>query len=160
MDNNQKVLIGQGKVSKVSFIEGAAYKYFPTSYPLSWIKYEVTIQNEIVSKTKLPILSYDYGNDSREIKMPYIKGVDLAYRIRVEKYKTGLEDLIGLQKQVYEYQNLNLLQAHDVFFETLKKQKQDESIKKIGIDALNEVDKKIIFGIFDLLFSNKMYVPY
>ena len=61
--------------------------------------------------------------------MPYIKGVDLTYRIR-EKYKTGLEDLIGLQKQVYEYQNLNLLQAHDVFFETLNKSNLDESIKK------------------------------
>ena len=84
-----QVLIGQGKVSKVYLIEGAAYKYFPTSYPLSWIKYEVTIQNEIVSKTKLPILSYDYVNNSREIKMPYIKGVNLTYRIRVEKYKTG-----------------------------------------------------------------------
>ena len=68
MNNNEKVLIGQGKVSKVYLIEGAAYKCFPTSYPLSWIKYEVTIQNEIVSKTKLPILSYDYVNNSREIK--------------------------------------------------------------------------------------------
>ncbi|VEU82451.1 hypothetical protein [Acholeplasma hippikon] len=41
MDNNQKVLIGQGKVSKVYLIEGAAYKCFPTSYPLSWILIKV-----------------------------------------------------------------------------------------------------------------------
>lgn len=157
MNNNQKVLIGQGKVSKVYLIEGAAYKCFPASYPLSWIKYEVKIQNEIVSKTKLPILSYEYVNNSREIKMPYIKGVDLTYRVRVEKYKTGLEDLIGLQKQVYEYQNIDLLQAHDVFFETLNKSNLDDSIKKIGIDALNEVDIKNNLCHFDLHFSNIMY---
>src|SRR5690554_1929081 len=157
INNKQRILIGEGKVAKVYLQERFAYKCFQPSYPVDWIAYEVNIQHEIVSKTKLPVLTYAYVEQSHEIKMPYIRGVELTHLIQKEKYKNGLEDLITLQKQVYQYEGLQLPQAHDVFLETLMKSNLDDQTKRIGVTALESIDRKNTLCHFDFHFSNIMF---
>jgi tRNA A-37 threonylcarbamoyl transferase component Bud32 len=157
IDNNERVLIGEGRVAKVYLQNGFAYKCFQQTYPINWIAYEVSIQKEIASKTKLPVLTYEYIDQSYEIKMPYIKGVELTDRMQKEKYKYGLEDLIALQKQVYHYENLQLPHAHDVFLDTLMKSNVDDLTKNIGVVALETIERKNTLCHFDFHFSNIMY---
>ena len=155
--NDKGILIGEGRVAKVYLKDGYAYKCFQPSHPLEWINYEVNIQNEVATKTKLPVVSYDYIEGSYDIKMPYIQGVELTYRIQKEKYKHGLEDLIFLQKQIYNYNNLSLPNAHDVFLDTLEKANIDKDMKNIGLYALKSIERKDVLCHFDFHFSNIMF---
>ena len=155
--DSKRVFIGEGRVAKVYLQDGFAYKCYPASYPIDWIAYEVDVQSEIVSKTELPILQYDYTTQSSEIKMPYVQGIELTYRIQKEKYKNGLIDLIALQLQVYKYKELKLPQAHDVFLETLLTSNLDELTKGIGVSALESIERKNTLCHFDLHFSNILF---
>jgi len=161
MTINQKeqgrVLVGEGRVAKVYLQDGFAYKCFQSTHPIDWIKYEVKIQNEIVNKTKLPVIAYEYKEGSYEIKMPYICGKELTQRIIIDKYKHGLEDLITLQKQIFAYENLDLPHAHDVFLKTIENSRLDQKTKQIGLDALSSIERKNTLCHFDFHFSNIMF---
>ena len=157
MINNKRVLIGEGRVAKVYLEDGFAYKCFQSTYPVDWINYEVKVQNEIVNKTNLPVISYEYNEGLNEIKMPYICGKELTQRILVDKYKNGLDDLIALQKQIYEYEDLDLPHAHDVFFNRIENAKLDQKTKHMGLDALASIERKNTLCHLDFHFSNIMF---
>lgn len=154
---NYRKLIGKGRISEVYLDNGYAYKTFPNNYPPSWIEYEVSIQNEIYDNTKLPVIQHEFLYDKKEIKMKYINGIELAERIKNQKYKNGLEDLIKLQKKVYEYKSLNLPNAHDSFERRIINSSLEEKIKEIALKSLRQIEKQNFLCHFDLHFSNLMY---
>jgi tRNA A-37 threonylcarbamoyl transferase component Bud32 len=155
--NVKRELIGEGRIAKVYLEDGYAYKCFKQTHPIDWITYEVNIQNEVAKKTKLPVLSYTFTDNPYEIKMPYINGIELTDRMRKHKYKSGVEDLIDLQKQVFAYENLNLPHAHDVFKHTLETAHLDEKLRHIGLEALASIERKNVLCHLDFHFSNIMF---
>jgi len=153
----ERTIIGEGKTAKVYLENGFAYKVFNENHPIDWIEYEVHIQNEIEQHTKLPVLSYTLNKSEREIRMPYIKGIELTERILKEKYKNGLEDLITLQLSVYKYQNLNLPNGHLVFLKHFQHSKIPDEYRNIGIEYLNAIPYQPTLCHFDMHFSNILY---
>lgn len=153
----ERTLVGQGKTAKIYLLNGEAFKCFPINYPLDWIKYEVSIQNEIYNKTDLPILAYELIEQDCEIKMPFIKGIELTDRMRKERYKNGLEDLILLQKSIYEYSELSLQNAHDVFEANIQNSKLSNHVKQKALDSLYSIKRDNVLCHFDIHFSNIMF---
>lgn len=152
-----RIVIGEGKTAKVYLEDGYAYKVFKDSHPMNWIEYEVNIQNEIANHTFLPVLTYELNLDQRQIKMPYIEGIELTERILKEKYKNGLEDLIKLQLDIYAYQNLNLPNAHKAFIKHFQNERIPVDYRVLGIQYLSEIPFYPILCHFDLHFSNILY---
>lgn len=156
MEPNTK-LIGAGTVSKIYAQGTTAYKTYPIDYPLEWVASEVRIQQEIIEHTNLCIPKMKLLKNSKEIEMDYIQGCTLADRMRKEKYKFALEDLIDVQLSIYEYSNLELDQAHDIFEKRIKESELEEEYKLIGLSALAKIEKKTALCHFDIHFLNIMY---
>lgn len=156
MSSNRK-LIGAGVVSKIYLEDNMAYKTFPTEYPLDWITHEVNIQQEIIEHTNLHIPKMELLKDAKEIKMDFIDGDTLAERIRKEKYKLFLEDLVDIQLSIYEYSDLKLENAHEIFEKQIKESKLDEELKINGLYRLEKIEKKNSLCHFDIHFLNIMY---
>ncbi|MFA5526147.1 MAG: aminoglycoside phosphotransferase family protein [Acholeplasmataceae bacterium] len=154
----EKELIGKGRISKVYKVNGDAIKTFPEDYPIAWIVYEVNLQNEIYQHTQLPVIKYRYEEGSRDIKMPFLDGIELTTRMIRDKYKGGLDDLIQLQLSIYQYKGLNLSNAHDDYPKRLMDSDLDDAIKKIALEAFQTIEKKDVLCHFDFHFSNIMYV--
>lgn len=157
MERKARKLIAQGRVGKIYFDGEFVYKTFPQDYDLSWILYEVNVQNEIAKNTNLPVLTYELLEQNREIKMPYIPGVELTQRIQKENYKHGLEDFIALQTSVFEYQGLHLHNAHDEFVLRINQSSLDDQIKSKALASLALIERKNQLCHFDMHFSNIMF---
>lgn len=153
----ERQLIGTGRISKVYSDGIYAYKTFKKDYPESWIAYEVKIHQEIKKKTNLPVLNYDYLKDSKEIKMDVIHGITLADRMRKDKYKQGLEDLMELQKTIYRFHDLDLPDGYDVFEKDILSSDEDQELKDIALDALSQIERKYELCHLDFHFENILY---
>jgi hypothetical protein len=140
-------LIGRGRISNVYKVDGYAIKTYPDYYPINWIAYEVAVQNEIYHQTKLPVIKYTYKEGSREIKMPFLDGIELTTRIMRDQYKGGLDDLIRLQLSIFSYHGLKLSNAHDDYPKRLMDSYLDYAIKNISFESFQKIEKK------DLLFN-------
>ncbi|MGL5685899.1 MAG: phosphotransferase [Vagococcus fluvialis] len=156
MNTNRK-LIGSGAVSRIYVEDDIAYKTYPTEYPLDWVAYEVNIQQEIIEHTNLRIPKMELLKDAKEIRMDFIDGYTLAERIRKEKYKLFLEDFVDIQLSIYEYSDLKLENAHEIFKKQIKESKLGEEFKIIGLSALEKIEKKNILCHLDIHFLNIMY---
>lgn len=156
MNLNRK-LIGSGKIANIYLDNGYAYKSFRDEYPLEWIAYEVNIQNEIHDNTKLCIPKAELLNDIKEIKMEYIQGYTLAERMRKEKYKFALEDLVDIQLSIYKYSDLKLDHSHEVFTQQIKASTLDSELKEKALHTLTIIEKKNILCHFDIHFLNIMF---
>lgn len=155
MTTNRR-LVGAGMVSKIYEEDGIAYKAFSDDYPLNWMEYEVKVQQEIGENTQLRIPRMELLSEKKEIKMDYIDGYTLGERMRKEKYKHALEDLVDIQLSIYAYDSLNISQAYDTFEKQLKNSNLDEELKTIGISLLSKIERKNILCHFDIHFLNIM----
>lgn len=155
--NTSRKLVGAGLVSRIYEEDGIAFKTFSDEYPSAWVEYEVKIQQEIAKNTKLLIPKMELLRDTKEIKMNYLDGCTLGERMRKEKYKDALEDLIDCQLSIYTYDNLKLSQAHDTFEKQLKDSWLDEDLKNIGFSLLSKIEKMNILCHFDIHFLNIMF---
>ncbi len=97
----ERRLIGQGKVAKVFFWNGYAYKCFQPGYRQDWIDYEYRIQRVVEGKG-LPVARFYPSEFANSIKMDYVDGVSLADRMRRDKYARGLDDLLALFDSIHE----------------------------------------------------------
>lgn len=155
--SKERRLLSEGKISQVYLENGYAYKHFSDQYPLQWIEYEANIQNEVHSNTNLAVPKAEFLKDAKKIKMDYIDGYTLAERMRKEKYKFALDDLIDTQLSIYEYCHLDLTQAHDVFEQQIKESSLDNDLKEKALLALSKIEKKEVLCHFDIHFLNIMY---
>lgn len=154
---NERKIIGKGRISTVYSDSIYAYKTFDSSYPKSWIKYEVHVQNEIKDKTNLPVLTYELNEKQNEIKMDLICGTTLADRIRNDGYKHSVEDLIMLQKSIFQYENLDLVDAYSSFEKIIQDSNLDAKLKDQAIKSLYSIEKKSRLCHLDFHFENIMY---
>jgi len=156
MEGDRK-LIGQGKTANVYLDHGYAYKEYAENHPIDWIKYEVQIQNEVADKTKLPVIKYSFTDNPHIIKMPYINGGELTNRMRKDKYKYGVEDLVNLQIETYNYDKLDLPLAFVEYESIIKKSTLHDDIKQKALKSLSMIERKEVLCHFDFHFSNIMY---
>lgn len=150
-------LAGQGKQAKIYIREGMAYKVYPGDYLSSWVEHESHIQQEVYRKTDIVIPECEYVASSNEIRMTYIEGITLADRMRKEKYKEGLKDLIALQLSIYQYHNLNLDNASYCFQERIENSQLDQQLKEKALNILAETEDIRVLCHFDFHFLNVMY---
>ena len=153
----ERTLIGRGRVSEIYTDGFYAYKTFQDDYPESWKIYEVKIHQEIKHKTSLRILNYLYLPETGEIQMDVIKGVTLAYRMRTDKYKHGLEDMMDIQKTFYQYHDLDLPDGYQVFHEDIKQANVDETLKDVAYHALSTMERSYELCHCDFHLDNVLY---
>ncbi|MFL2095292.1 aminoglycoside phosphotransferase family protein [Marinilactibacillus psychrotolerans] len=153
----KRKLVGKGAVSNIYLDNGFAYKVYSEEYPLDWIEYEVNIQREVIQKTKLRVPNVEFLKNNREIKMDYIDGYTLGERMRKEKYKASLDDLVAIQLSIHQYSHLNLPQSHEVFQKQLEESDLDESLKNKALKILQQIQIKQNLCHFDFHFLNIMY---
>ncbi|MDD4354839.1 MAG: phosphotransferase [Candidatus Izemoplasmatales bacterium] len=151
-----RVLLGKGRVSAVYSDGSYAYKTFDENHPREWIEYEVRIQQEIKTKTSLPVLSYTLSDDHREIRMDLIKGVTLADRLRTGEYQNGFHDMMELQMAFYAYRRLDLPDAQDAYDKQICHSSLAQPLKDKAIASLHSVERKDILCHFDFHPENIM----
>ena len=152
--------IGEGKTAIVYSDGQYAYKHFRSTKANPFIDYEVGIQNEIYDHTKLPVLKYKRIENT--IQMTLVQGVDFSHRILEEKYKAWLEDFVGLQVQVYDYHDLDLLDAFSVFNKQIIQSNLKQIFKDKAMASLEKIERKTIlchldFHPLNILYDQKQY---
>lgn len=155
MKNRQQ--IGGDKKAKLYLEEEYVYKTYAAGYPTQWIEWEATVQQEVQNKTRLLLPKAVFVKERRELKMEYLEGCTLAERMRKEKYKFAVEDLVALQLSVYQYKQPNLAPAHEIFEEQIQKGALEFQLKGKALDLLKKVEIKTTLCHFDLHFLNIMY---
>lgn len=134
LENRQ--LIGEGKMAKVYQWNGFAYKCFHASYPKTWLDYEMDIQRVIVNTYKnapFAVVNYEMAEWTHMIKMDWIRGKTLTDKMRRERYKDGVADLIELFDFIHEKESRDL---------PLLKPYLEQTIRSLAIDS--EVISKLL----------------
>lgn len=147
--------IGEGKTATIYQKGSFAYKQFHESYGTKFIDYEVQVQNLIHDQTSLPVLKYEI--EHHMIKMPYLNGVTLGDRIRIEKYANWLEDFVTLQVQTYQYKDIELLSSFEIYEAQIHESTLNEKLKEAAIQSLKKMSKEKFLCHFDFHPLNIMY---
>lgn len=154
------IKIGEGKTATVYSDGTYAYKKYHDHYDKNNIHYEVNVQNEIHNKTNLPVASYEIVDDY--IKMTLLDGTLFAKRIQVEKYEHWLEDFTDLQCQTYQYENLELGDACDIYTSQIKASTLDEQLKSNALSSIDKIHRTKHLCHFDfhplnIIYQNNQY---
>ena len=152
--------VGEGKTATVYSDGQYAYKVYKPGYDTRNITYEVNVQNEIYEKTNFNVAHYEIVN--HQIKMTLIEGVEFADRIRIEHYEHWLEDFTDLQCQTYEYKDIELGDAYQIFTNQIEKSSLDDSLKQCALDSIQKIDRKYHLCHFDfhplnIIYGNETY---
>ena len=150
-------LIGQGKIGKIYCGGTYAYKVYREDFALNNIIYEYNIHHQIYENTNLSMAAI-YSNDNpRILKMELINGVTLAHRIRKEKYKNWLDEMINLQIQTYQYSGLKIPNAFEVFRKQIKQSNFDVNLKSRALVSLDSIKKMDVLCHLDFHPENIMF---
>ncbi|MCK7487798.1 MAG: aminoglycoside phosphotransferase family protein [Bacillus subtilis] len=149
--------VAAGKTSIIYEKEGIAYKQFYPEYPADWIAHEVAVQNIVCEHTTLPVLPLSLADMPKTISMRYLKGVELADRMRKDHYKEGIDDLIRLQIEVHQCVDLPLPQAHDVLLNQIQNAPLEAELKVLAIRSLERIARTTNLCHFDFHPSNLFF---
>lgn len=149
-------IIGAGTQATVYYREGYAYKVFKEGYSEEWISYEKSIM-DLVSKMGLPIPKCYPYEDTHVIKMDYIKGITLAERMRKEKYKQGVEDLISLQKTIFPCYCDAIPSFLNHAWTEIEKLEGLEAEKRKALEYLKVIEDKKCLLHLDFHFLNVLF---
>ncbi len=152
----ERHLIGKGRMADVYMWNGYAYKCFKKDYPDEWIEYEKDIMKKI-SNEKLPADKYFDSDIPRSIKMEYIDGCTLAERMRKEKYKDGLKDLIDISEEIHNVHGMELQSIEPMLEEAIANASIKENIREMAKDYLNQIPQMDTLCHLDYHFENIMY---
>lgn len=153
---NERVIIGEGKMAKVYRYNDFAYKCFHKDYPEDWIAYEVGIQNTI-NQLGLPTVNYYPSEFPHSIKMDYINGISLADRMRQSKYKYGLEDLFSLLLKVHIKGEIDLPKLNPFLIQGISNLEVNNQFKELAIKYISELPDDNVLCHLDFHFLNLMY---
>lgn len=148
--------IGQGKIAKVLSDGQFAYKVFPAWYPTECIEKEVKVYNEIRKHTSLHIAECELLMEDHAIKMTLFKGDTIAHKMRKEKFPLGIETLIQCQRQIFQYQGLDLEDAFLSFESQIGSSSLEYNIKAKALESLHSIEKRERLCHFDIHFENIM----
>lgn len=154
------IKLGEGKTATVYTDGTFAYKKYHEHYDIKNINYEVHVQNEIYNKTKLPVTSYEIVDHM--IKMTLYEGPTLADRILKEGYQEGLNDFMNLQKDIYQYHDLDLHDVYTIFDKQIRNTQIDDLLKEKALKSLSSIERKFVLCHFDfhplnIIYSNQSY---
>lgn len=152
-----KTIIANGSTADIYRYNDKVLKKFNPTFPNSWIQYEASIQKEVSLNTYLNVPHCEYNEKEHGIIMDTIEGITLADRMRKDKYKQGLEDLINLQLQVHEFSNLNLENVHDVLPNVIENLNLPDDLKQKAKTILDSIEKRSNLCHFDFHFYNIMF---
>ncbi|MCF7924405.1 MAG: aminoglycoside phosphotransferase family protein, partial [Candidatus Izimaplasma sp.] len=150
-------LIGEGKTAKVYSDNQFAYKVYNKNFNKNYINYEVNIQNEIYTKTKINVCKYEYNGIDNFVKMTLVKGISLADRIRNEAYKEWLSDLIELQISVYQYNELDIPNAYEMYEKQIYNSHFDKSLRDKALSILKSTKRVYVLCHLDFHPENILY---
>lgn len=148
--------IGKGAQAIVYYYKGFAYKVYNDEYPAEWIHGEILIQTEI-SKTHLPVVKYYKTEDPHITKMDFIDGITLADRIRNEKYKNGVADIIKLQKEVNTITDVKLPTLKSCAIHDIQHMQIEQKQKDTAYTYLEDIQEKSNLLHLDFHFENIMF---
>ncbi len=159
-DGSQKE-IGRGAQAVVYEYKGFAYKVYKDEYPKEWIKGEIQIQCEI-NRTGLPVVHYEKTEEPNIIKMDLIRGITLADRMQKQKYKTGLEDLLQLQKKVIAITNTQLPTLKSFAAYDFHRLQVSQDRKNRALNYLEEIGEQsnllhLDFHFLNIMFADEKY---
>lgn len=152
----ERVLIGEGMMAKVYLWNGYAYKCFVEDYRDDWIAYEMRIQNTI-NKTGLSTVRYYPSELAHSIKMDYINGIVLADKIRQDKYKGGLDDLLEVFQGVHEITGVDLPRLNPFLLREIRNVNIEDSKKELAYHYIGELSDGDTLCHLDFHFLNLMY---
>lgn len=155
-DGSQKE-IGRGMQAIVYYYKGFAYKVYQKEYPKEWIHFEVQIQNEI-NKTQLPVVKYYETEDLHVTKMDFLDGVTMADRLQKGKYKSGVEDLLALQKKVNAITDVKVPMFKPFATREINQMQFEQGAKDKALKYLEEIEERYNLIHLDFHFSNIMFV--
>lgn len=153
--HTDKKLIGQGKVAKVYFYEGYAYKVFKQDCSPAAVEYEINIQQEI-AKTSLPVVRYYKTDNPLVIKMDFIDGAALADKMRREKYPAGLSDLLTIQKEIHNTPGVKVPGFTNWIRSEIEHSGVPSAVKETAFGYLAEIPEGEKLCHLDLHFLNIM----
>lgn len=135
-----RTLIASGLTATL-YKEGEwAYKVFSPTFPKEWIEYEVHVHMVVKTHTQLPIPSMSLQGH-HEIKMDYLEGITLTDKLLKQKYKSGAEDLVQIQKKIYQYHDLPLSNMHDVYEALINKSDFSNELKEKALQSLHSIPR-------------------
>lgn len=149
-------VIGNGRVSTLYSDGNYAYKTYPNNYPESYILHEVKTMQVIKNHTNIVLPEAIFDEPNKTIQMTLIEGITLAHRMRVEKYKNGLEDLMTLQLSLYQYKDLDIDNAYQSY-ERIIEHSKDSELKVCAKTALNHIERRTQLCHLDFHFENIMF---
>lgn len=152
----ERVLIGEGRRAKVYRWNDFAYKCFDNHYPDDWITYEMKIQN-IIHELNLKTVQYYTSEIPHSIKMDFISGITIADRVRKEKYKNGMEDLLSVQLKIHENRNVDLPRLKPSLITHFNRYDGEPAQKELAMQYIMEIEDKDILCHLDYHFLNLMY---
>lgn len=151
------MLIGTGKTSSVYRQQHQVIKQFLPTYPTSWIAHEAFLQKFVCEHTSLPVPECNYQEGNHFLTMDYIDGITLGDRMRKQKYKEGLQDLIALQKSTHTYIIPELSEAKSSYIQILEQSNLDPQLKRIAIDSIRQVEEMDNLCHLDFHFLNILW---
>jgi aminoglycoside phosphotransferase (APT) family kinase protein len=154
--NNERVLVGEGKMAKVYLWNGFAYKCFNTDYKDDWIAYEMRVQDTI-NQVGLPTVKYYPSEIPHSIKMDYIDGIALSDRIRKEKYKNALEDAFSIFLKIHQKTVSDLPRLNPFLLREISKMDIDAAQKELAIQYISDISDGDVLCHLDYHFLNLMY---
>lgn len=148
--------IGNGRVSTIYSDGKYAYKTYSNQYPESYILHEVKTMKVIKKHTQIVLPEAVFDKANKTIQMTLIKGTTLAQRMRVEKYKDGLEDLMALQLSLYQYNDLDIDNAFESY-ERIIEDSMDSELKVYAKASLDHIERRSQLCHLDFHFENIMF---
>jgi thiamine kinase-like enzyme len=150
-------LIGQGKTGKIYSDGTYAYKVYGEDFAFDNILYEYNIHHQIYENTNLSIAAIYLNDNPRILKMDLINGITLAHRIRKQKYKNWLEEMVNLQILTYQYSGLKIPNAFEVFGKQIEQSNLDVNLKNKALISLDSIKKLDVLCHLDFHPENIMY---
>jgi len=155
-------LIGQGMTAKVFSDGHYAYKVYNDNFSIDDVKYEVNLQDILRKHTDLNICKYDLDESKKLIKMSLIQGKSLADRMKEDGYKDWLDDLIKLQVEIYQYQDLPIPSAFEVYEKRINHSKKEQYLIDAARTSFNSIERKhhlchLDFHPLNILYDGKAY---
>lgn len=157
----ERILIGEGRMTRVYLWKGYAYKCFQEDYPSDMIVYEKKIQ-DIISNTSLPVVKYYESEFPHSIKMDYVKGITMMERINQGGYDNWDQEFLSLFQAIHQVEGQNLPLLKPYLEEQISKLSFESGVKKTALTCLQELPEgnrvcHLDYHFLNLIYSEEKY---
>ena len=152
----ERAHIGDGANAKVYAWRGFAYKCFRDGYDKNWLAHERRVQ-AVIEAAGLPAAKYYDSEFENTIKMELIDGVSLADRMRKQRYKGWLNDMLELFNDIHTRENLPLSPLKPALKASVMRANIDNTLIDAAISYIDDIPDANTLCHLDYHFLNIMY---